>query len=93
MRAFGLVAASFTVFSATVLSAADAQQEITQDRAEAIIQKFAAKEAEFAQARENYIYKQTARVQRSILAAHPRVNGRPFPTSPSIQWTVSAWST
>jgi hypothetical protein len=63
MRAFGLVAASFTIFSAPVVLAADAQQEITQDRAEAIIQKFAAKEAEFAQARENYIYKQTARVQ------------------------------
>jgi hypothetical protein len=63
MRAFGLVAASFTLFNAQVLLAADAQQEITQDRAEAIIQKFAAKEAEFAQARENYVYKQTARVQ------------------------------
>ena len=66
MRAFGLTAAGFaagfTILSATALLAADAQ-DLSQDRIDDIVQKFAAKEAAFAQARENYIYKQTARVQ------------------------------
>jgi outer membrane lipoprotein-sorting protein len=61
MRTFGLAIAG--LLSATVLLAADAQQDLSQDRADEIIQKFAAKEAEFSQARENYTYKQTARVQ------------------------------
>jgi outer membrane lipoprotein-sorting protein len=61
MRTFGLAIAG--LLSATVLLAADAQQDLSQDRADEIVQKFAAKEAEFSQARENYTYKQTARVQ------------------------------
>jgi len=37
--------------------------EPTQAQIDAIIQKFAAHEAEFAKARENYVYRQTARIQ------------------------------
>jgi hypothetical protein len=37
--------------------------DLTEDRINEIIQKFAAKEAEFAQARANYTYRQTARIQ------------------------------
>jgi hypothetical protein len=37
--------------------------DLSQDRIDEIIQKFAAKEAEFSQARERYTYRQTARIQ------------------------------
>jgi hypothetical protein len=57
MRAFGLI-----LLSAAGLLAADSA-EPTQAQIDEIIQKFAAKEAEFAQARENYTYRQTARIQ------------------------------
>jgi hypothetical protein len=66
MRLFGLL-----LFVATVLSAAD-PKELSQDRIDDIIQKFAAKEAAFAQARELYTYKQTARVQVLDDAGNPR---------------------
>ena len=48
MRAFGLVTVGVTILSATALRAADAQ-DLSQDRIDDIIQKFAAKEAAFAQ--------------------------------------------
>jgi hypothetical protein len=57
MRILGIV-----LFAASALFAADSP-EPTQAQIDSIIQKFAAHEAEFAKARENYIYKQTARVQ------------------------------
>jgi hypothetical protein len=66
MRLFGLL-----LFVATVLSAAD-PKELSQDRIDDIIQKFASKEAAFAQARELYTYKQTARVQVLDDAGNPR---------------------
>jgi len=37
--------------------------ELSQDQIDGIIQKFAAKEADFSKARDNYTYRQTARVQ------------------------------
>ncbi len=50
------------------------QQELTEAQVEEIIRKFAAKEAEFARARENYTYRQTARVEE--LDEMGRVRGR-----------------
>src|SRR5437588_2791405 len=37
--------------------------EVKEANPDEIVQKFAAKEAEFAKARENYTYRQTARIQ------------------------------
>jgi hypothetical protein len=58
MRSFGLV-----MLAAGALFAADNTAEPSQAQIDEIIQKFAAHEAEFAKAREAYIYKQTARIQ------------------------------
>src|SRR6516164_11492024 len=44
-------------------SAAPGATDLSEDQINDIIAKFAAREAEFAQARENYTYRQTARVQ------------------------------
>jgi len=57
MRLFSLL-----LLAASGLFAAD-PKELSQERIDDIIQKFAAKEAAFAQARELYTYRQTARVQ------------------------------
>ena len=56
MRMLGLA-----ILSAAALVAADTR-ELSQAQIDDIIQKFAAKEAAFAKARENYTYRQTARV-------------------------------
>ena len=56
MRILGLAC-----LSATALLAADTAA-LSQTQIDEIIQKFAAKEAEFAKARENYTYRQTSRV-------------------------------
>jgi len=56
MRAFGLI-----LFGATALMAID-QPQLSQAQIDDIIQKFAGKESAFARARENYTYKQTARI-------------------------------
>jgi hypothetical protein len=58
MRAFGLI-----LIAAGVGFAADANHQLSQDQIDNIIQKFAAKEAAFAQAREQYTYRQTAKIQ------------------------------
>src|SRR5579862_5585844 len=67
MRKIGLAALGLATFGASALLAADAAApgatDLTEDRINEIIQKFAAKEADFAKARENYTYRQTARVQ------------------------------
>ena len=57
MRSLGLV-----LITAGALLAADGA-EPTQAQIDDIIQKFAAKEADFAKARENYVYRQTVRIQ------------------------------
>ena len=57
MRIFGLM-----ILGAAGLLAADSQ-EPSQAQIDEIVQKFAAKEAEFAKARESYTYHQTARIQ------------------------------
>ena len=57
MRAFGLV-----ILGAAALLG-QAPQELSQSQIDDIVQKFAAKEAEFAKARESYTYHQTARIQ------------------------------
>jgi hypothetical protein len=49
------------ILAGSALLAADSQ-ELSQTQIDEIIQKFAARETEFAKARENYTYKQTARV-------------------------------
>lgn len=59
-RAWICVFACSAVFG-VILSAADSP-EPTPAQIEQIIQKFAAKESEFARARENYTYRQTAKV-------------------------------
>jgi hypothetical protein len=57
MRSLGLV-----LITAGALLAADGADP-TQAQIDDIIQKFAAKEADFAKARENYVYRQTVRIQ------------------------------
>jgi len=57
MRILGIV-----LFAAGVVFAADGT-EPSKAQIDDIIQKFAAHEADFAKARENYIYKQTVRIQ------------------------------
>jgi outer membrane lipoprotein-sorting protein len=53
---------AMTLVAAGALFAAD-NPEPTQAQIDEIVQKFAAHEAEFAKARESYVYKQTARIQ------------------------------
>ena len=57
MRVFGCI-----ILAAVGLCAADSP-EPSQAQIDEIIQKFAAKETEFAKARESYTYRQTARIQ------------------------------
>ncbi len=57
MRAIALI-----ILGAAALLAADSQ-ELSQTQIDDIVQKFAAKETQFAKARENYTYRQTARIQ------------------------------
>lgn len=57
MRVLSVVLAGLSL---TIASAAD--REPSQTEIDAIIQKFAAKESEFAKARENYTYRQTVRI-------------------------------
>lgn len=65
MRAMGLI-----LCGAMTVLAADGP-DLTQAQIDDIIQKFAAKEAEFAKARDNYTYKQTARIQTLDSAGNP----------------------
>ena len=55
---FGLI-----LLASATLFAADAKKNLSDAEIDGIIQKFAAKEAAFAQARDNYVYRQTARIQ------------------------------
>ena len=64
MRACGTVLISLVVLGGGVARAVDSQ-DLPSDRVEEIIQKFAAKEAEFAKARETYTYRQVARILKS----------------------------
>jgi outer membrane lipoprotein-sorting protein len=68
MRIFGLM-----ILGAAGLLAADSQ-EPSQAQIDEIVQKFAAKEADFAKARESYTYHQTARIQE--LSPSGNVEGR-----------------
>jgi hypothetical protein len=61
MRIFGLVILGAAALAPAVFGA-DAKDP-SQAQIDEIIQKFAAKEADFAKAREDYTYKQTARIQ------------------------------
>lgn len=51
------------LLTSTLLLAADPKQDLTQAQIDDIIQKFGAKEAAFAQAREAYTYRQTASIR------------------------------
>ncbi len=65
MRSSSSVALTLLLSGAALLAgdlAAPGATDLSEDRINEIIQKFAAKEAEFAKARENYTYRQTARV-------------------------------
>ena len=62
MRALGWMAMTLMIAGGASLRAADSK-DLSEDRIGEIIQKFAAKESAFAEARENYTYRQTARVQ------------------------------
>jgi len=57
-----LAVAGMAILGAASLFGAD-PKELTEDRVNDVIQKFAARESEFAKARELYTYKQTARIQ------------------------------
>lgn len=72
MRILPLLAISI-VGGAGILSAVD-KYDLTDAQAQDIIQKFAAREAQFATARENYTYRQTARIQS--LSEDGRVTGQ-----------------
>lgn len=61
MRALGLVLIAAAGLSTA--SAADVKTDLSQADIDNIIQKFGAKEAAFAQARGQYTYRQTARIQ------------------------------
>jgi len=62
------------ILGAAALFAQESSQEPSQAQIDEIIQKFAAKEAEFAKARESYTYHQTARIQE--LSPSGAVEGR-----------------
>ena len=63
MQACRYLTLGLAVFTAVSLWAVDLQQDLSEDRINEIIQKFAAKETAFAKAREMYTYKQTARIE------------------------------
>ncbi len=67
LRLFLITAMAFTAARA-------GKEDLTSAETDEIINKFAAKEAEFALARENYTYRQTARIQE--LDDSGRVRGR-----------------
>ena len=58
-----IFASVFTVLVALPVSAATAKSDPSSDEIEKIIRQFAANESAFAKARENYMYRQTARIQ------------------------------
>jgi hypothetical protein len=58
-----LTLTALSTFAACALFAADAAKEPSQSQIDEIIQKFAANESAFAQARESYTYKQSAKLQ------------------------------
>jgi hypothetical protein len=68
MRVFSLM-----ILATAALAAADSP-DLTPAQVDEIVQKFAAKEADFALARENYTYRQSARIQE--LDAAGNVEGR-----------------
>ena len=78
------------IMSSAALLAADSQ-DLTQAQADDVIQKFAAKEAAFARARENYAYRQTARIQTST-RAEIRPDGGSRSRTSSFQRTGSVRS-
>jgi hypothetical protein len=63
MRARAMVLVSLAALFGPGLARAVDSQDLPSDRIEEIIQKFAARESEFAKAREAYTYRQTARIQ------------------------------
>ena len=62
VRALSALAA-LLLTSSLAVTAAPPRAEPSQDEIQQIIQKFAAREAAFAKARENYTYRQTAKIQ------------------------------
>lgn len=62
VRAISALAA-LLLTSSLAVTAAPPRAEPSQDEIQQIIQKFAAREAAFAKARENYTYRQTAKIQ------------------------------
>jgi hypothetical protein len=60
MRVFGLI-----LLAAGAVVAADTNQQLSQAQIDEIVQKFSAKESAFARARENYTYRQSAKIQEA----------------------------
>jgi hypothetical protein len=56
---------------ASAVFAADAKTQLTQAQIDDIVQKFASKESAFAKARENYTYRQSAKIQEMDDAGTP----------------------
>jgi len=69
------------LFGVAALAADNNKYDLSQAQIDDIVQKFAAKEAQFAKAREVYTYRQTARIQE--LDDSGAITGRwkPSPTS------------
>jgi len=71
MNMRGLYCVVAAVACAAVSLAGD-QPKLADDQVQQIVAKFAGKEAEFAQARDNYTYRQTARIQEVDEFGNPR---------------------
>jgi len=63
MRTLFGISGSILIFAAAALAADNTKYDLSQAQIDDIIQKFAAKEAQFSKAREVYTYRQTARIQ------------------------------
>jgi hypothetical protein len=63
MGAVFRVSGLILLLGASALAADNNKYDLSQTQIDDIIQKFAAKEAQFAKAREVYTYRQTARIQ------------------------------
>ena len=63
MRTALRISSSILLLGAVALAADNNKYDLSQAQIDDVIQKFAAKEAQFSKAREVYTYRQTARVQ------------------------------
>ncbi|HWZ32949.1 MAG TPA: hypothetical protein VNX18_16525 [Bryobacteraceae bacterium] len=62
---------ALTLLAAAAALAADTNPQLSQAQIDEIVQKFSAKESAFARARENYTYRQSAKIQEADDAGTP----------------------